>query len=176
LSTTLLEHYLIERFNNTLRQRVSRLVRKILSFSKSLENHIGAIWYFIHHYNASLQLEHYQRWNNFAEIEYDQDDFLDWIEASVIILRHHLQSVKTVAGKKGSVTGFTGAIELGLTPSALTEPEYVQLFWALGQLAPYCGTGHKTTLLSKFYISKNSSQDESLSLEFFRKNAGVGRG
>ncbi|MEG4208402.1 IS1 family transposase [Microcoleus sp. Pol7_A1] len=44
----------IERFNNTLRQRVSRLVRKTLSFSKSLENHIGAIWYFIHHYNTSL--------------------------------------------------------------------------------------------------------------------------
>jgi insertion element IS1 protein InsB len=46
----------IERFNCTLRQRVSRLVRKTLSFSKKLENHIGAIWYFIHHYNASLQL------------------------------------------------------------------------------------------------------------------------
>ena len=44
----------IERFNNTLRQRVSRLVRKTLSFSKSLDNHIGAIWYFIYHYNASL--------------------------------------------------------------------------------------------------------------------------
>ena len=44
----------IERFNNTLRQRVSRLVRKTLSFSKSLENHIGAIWYFVHHYNSSL--------------------------------------------------------------------------------------------------------------------------
>lgn len=42
------------RFNNTLRQRVSRLVRKTLSFSKSLENHISAIWYFIHHYNSSL--------------------------------------------------------------------------------------------------------------------------
>ncbi len=44
----------VERFNNTMRQRVSRLVRKTLSFSKKLENHIGAIWYFIHHYNASL--------------------------------------------------------------------------------------------------------------------------
>jgi IS1 family transposase/transposase-like protein len=42
----------IERFNCTLRQRVSRLVRKALSFSKKLENHIGAIWYFVHHYNA----------------------------------------------------------------------------------------------------------------------------
>jgi insertion element IS1 protein InsB len=41
----------IERFNNTLRQRVSRLVRKTLSFSKKLDNHISAIWNFIHHYN-----------------------------------------------------------------------------------------------------------------------------
>jgi len=46
----------LERFNCTLRQRVSRLVRKTLSFSKKLENHIGAIWYFIHHDNASLHL------------------------------------------------------------------------------------------------------------------------
>ena len=37
----------LERFNNTLRQRVSRLVRETLSFSKKLENHIGAIKYFI---------------------------------------------------------------------------------------------------------------------------------
>ena len=44
----------IERFNNTMRQRVSRLVRNTLSFSKTLVNHIGAIWLFVHHYNASL--------------------------------------------------------------------------------------------------------------------------
>jgi len=41
----------IERFNNTLRQRVSRLVRETLSFSKKLAHHIGAIKYFICHYN-----------------------------------------------------------------------------------------------------------------------------
>lgn len=44
----------IERFNNTMRQRVSRKVRKTLSFSKKLDNHIGAIWNFIHHYNKSI--------------------------------------------------------------------------------------------------------------------------
>ena len=52
----------IERFNCTLRwyaelveaQRVSRLVRKTLSFSKKLSHHIGAIGYFIHHYNATI--------------------------------------------------------------------------------------------------------------------------
>jgi len=34
----------VERLNNTFRQRVSRLVRESLSFSKKLNNHIGAIW------------------------------------------------------------------------------------------------------------------------------------
>jgi IS1 family transposase/transposase-like protein len=45
----------IERFNNTLRQRVSRLVRKTLSVSKKLENHVGAIWNFIHEYNRLIR-------------------------------------------------------------------------------------------------------------------------
>jgi IS1 family transposase/DNA-directed RNA polymerase subunit RPC12/RpoP len=44
----------IERLNNTLRQKISRLVRKTLSFSKKIENHIGAIWLFVHNYNVSL--------------------------------------------------------------------------------------------------------------------------
>ncbi len=49
----------VERFFCTLRQRVSRLVRRALSFSKKLSNHIGAIKYFIWHYNQqqrALQL------------------------------------------------------------------------------------------------------------------------
>ena len=46
----------IERLNCTLRQRVGRLVRKTLSFAKKLENHIGAIFFFAHHYNLSLPL------------------------------------------------------------------------------------------------------------------------
>jgi insertion element IS1 protein InsB len=41
----------IERFNNTLRQRLSRLVRDTLSFSKKLANHVGAIKFFVCHYN-----------------------------------------------------------------------------------------------------------------------------
>lgn len=47
---------LIERLNCTVRQRVSRLVRKTLSFSKKLANHLGAIWCFIHHYNELLRI------------------------------------------------------------------------------------------------------------------------
>lgn len=44
----------VERFNCTLRERVSRLLRDALSFSKSLTNHIGAIKYFICHYNQEI--------------------------------------------------------------------------------------------------------------------------
>ena len=46
----------IERFNNTMRQRCSRLVRKTSAFSKKMENHIRAIKYFICHYNKYLAL------------------------------------------------------------------------------------------------------------------------
>jgi insertion element IS1 protein InsB len=45
----------IKRLNCTLRQRVSRLVRKSLAFSKQLNNHIAAIWNFVHDYNATLK-------------------------------------------------------------------------------------------------------------------------
>lgn len=45
----------IERFDCTMRQRVSRLACKMLSFSKKLDNRLGAIWMFVYHYNASLQ-------------------------------------------------------------------------------------------------------------------------
>jgi insertion element IS1 protein InsB len=55
----------IERLNNTFRQRISRLVRDSLSFSKKMENHVGAVWYFIHDYNAQqskgLSRHHYYR-------------------------------------------------------------------------------------------------------------------
>jgi len=42
----------IERFFGTLRQRCARVVRKVLSFSRKMENHVGALGYFIRHYNS----------------------------------------------------------------------------------------------------------------------------
>jgi CRISPR-associated endoribonuclease Cas6 len=86
-----------------------------------------------------------RRWNDFSSKPFDQNAFLEWVEECVLIHRHRLESVKVTAGKKGSVTGFTGAIELGLASAASSQPEFEQLFYALGQFAPYCGTGHKTT-------------------------------
>ena len=86
-----------------------------------------------------------RRWNNFSGVNFDQAEFLTWIDENAIISRHKLESQKVAAGKKGMVTGFTGAVEFGLGRSAHNRPDFVQLFYALGRLAPYCGTGHKTT-------------------------------
>jgi insertion element IS1 protein InsB len=41
----------VERFNNTLRQRLGRLVRKTLSFSKSETMHEYCLLLFLHEYN-----------------------------------------------------------------------------------------------------------------------------
>jgi CRISPR-associated endoribonuclease Cas6 len=86
-----------------------------------------------------------RRWNDFSARKFIQEEFIDWVDESVIIARHFLASVKTVAGKKGSVTGFTGSVEFGVSSRSPTKPEFIQLYKALWQLAPYCGTGHKTT-------------------------------
>ena len=44
----------IERWNNTLRQRVGRFIRKTLSFSKKEENHKMILAIFIHKYNLEI--------------------------------------------------------------------------------------------------------------------------
>ena len=41
----------VERWNNTLRQRLARFVRKTLSFSKSPEMHEACLRLFLHRYN-----------------------------------------------------------------------------------------------------------------------------
>jgi IS1 family transposase len=41
----------VERWNNTLRQRLGRFVRKTLSFSKSMLMHIACLDPFLHRYN-----------------------------------------------------------------------------------------------------------------------------
>jgi IS1 family transposase len=43
----------LERFNNTLRQRMSHLVRETLSLSKNLANHLRALKSFIGHDNLT---------------------------------------------------------------------------------------------------------------------------
>ena len=45
----------VERLWLTVRQRCGRFVRQTLSFSKCPLNHVGSLWDFIRHYNASLR-------------------------------------------------------------------------------------------------------------------------
>lgn len=86
-----------------------------------------------------------RRWNTFSGEVMDQDRFLDWVDDSVIILRHQLESTKILAGKQGAVTGFTGSVEFGIAGPGRDHPQWTTLLHTLSQLAPYFGTGHKTT-------------------------------
>lgn len=85
-----------------------------------------------------------RRWNDFSEMPFDTDAFLKWVDEHVAIARHQLSSVKVAAGKRGSITGFTGKVEFCVSTQGRQHPEFHQLFSALANLAPYCGTGHKT--------------------------------
>ena len=51
----------VERWNNTLRQRLGRFVRKTLSFSKTEENHEASIKLFIHEYNIAARHKYLAR-------------------------------------------------------------------------------------------------------------------
>ena len=84
-----------------------------------------------------------RRWNHFAPNKYDADDFLNWIEQNVFIVRHQIETSKVKGGKRGLVTGFIGAVELNLARS--DHSEYIRLYKTLGLYSVYCGTGHKTT-------------------------------
>jgi CRISPR-associated endoribonuclease Cas6 len=86
-----------------------------------------------------------RRWNNFAAIEFEPEEFLEWVNECIVILRHDIHSSKVQPGKQGSVTGFIGNIQLGFTAKAKQEPEYMQLVQALTNSTPYFGTGHKVT-------------------------------
>jgi CRISPR-associated endoribonuclease Cas6 len=101
-----------------------------------------------HHFPLPLPINvfhsYLRRWNDFSGMPFEQDAFLDWIDENVIVQQVKLESSKVQAGKKGSVTGFVGAIEYGLSKEG-QQSQYQQLFYTLGRLAPYCGTGHKTT-------------------------------
>ncbi|MEO1636512.1 MAG: CRISPR-associated endoribonuclease Cas6 [Cyanobacteria bacterium J06631_9] len=90
-----------------------------------------------------------RRWNHFARKKIDQVAFLDWVDQHVIVHRHNIESIKVVAGKQGSVTGFMGAVTYQLDRQASEasdeQADFQKLFYALARYSSFCGTGHKTT-------------------------------
>ncbi|AFY68740.1 CRISPR-associated protein, Cas6 family [Thalassoporum mexicanum PCC 7367] len=86
-----------------------------------------------------------RRWSDFAKQSIDKEEFLNWVEEKVYINSHNIATIKTAAGKRGMVTGFTGVVEFGIDGAARNDLTQMQLLQALVRYAPYCGTGHKTT-------------------------------
>ena len=86
-----------------------------------------------------------RRWNSFAAKPINDADFLDWVERSVTISRYDLHTQKTAVAKGGLVTGFVGMLDLSITSQGKRNKTFVHYAYTLCQLAPYCGTGHKTT-------------------------------
>ncbi len=86
-----------------------------------------------------------RRWNDFAPITFDQETFLAWIDEIIFVSNLDIVSVQATVGKRGSVTGFKGFVEFGIDRKVQNNPEFERLLHALVMLAPYCGTGHKTT-------------------------------
>ncbi|WP_017295924.1 CRISPR-associated endoribonuclease Cas6 [Geminocystis herdmanii] len=119
-----------------------------------------------HHYPLphppNLFHSYLRRWNQFSHKVFSQDDFGDWIDKFVIIRGYCLESKKVAGGKKGSVTGFMGWLELSLGHNYQDYPDFTQLYSTLCRFATYCGTGHKTTFgLGHTILSKgNENTDE----------------
>jgi CRISPR-associated endoribonuclease Cas6 len=86
-----------------------------------------------------------RRWNIFSDYQFDPEEFLTWVREGVVLLRHNIRSSKVQPGKQGSVTGFMGSIQLGITNKALYQVDFSHLAHALVAAAPYFGTGHKVT-------------------------------
>jgi CRISPR-associated endoribonuclease Cas6 len=86
-----------------------------------------------------------RRWNIFSDYQFDPTEFLNWVREGVVLLRHNIRSIKVQPGKQGSVTGFMGNIQLGITNKAQYQVDFSHLAHALIAAAPYFGTGHKVT-------------------------------
>jgi CRISPR-associated endoribonuclease Cas6 len=86
-----------------------------------------------------------RRWNIFSSYQFDHEEFLIWVREGVVLLRHNIRSSKVQPGKQGSVTGFMGSVQLGITNKAQYQVDFSHLAHALVAAAPYFGTGHKVT-------------------------------
>lgn len=71
------------------------------------------------------------------------DGWLDWCRESVFVVEHRIETVTVPIDKADHFTGFVGDV---LFEARAGTEEQLRVFQALGQLAPYCGVGRKTTM------------------------------
>ncbi|WP_024547060.1 CRISPR-associated endoribonuclease Cas6 [Picosynechococcus sp. NKBG15041c] len=86
-----------------------------------------------------------RRWNDFSSLPIESGAFLEWVDEFVVVRKHQLETRRVAAGKQGMMTGFIGSAVFNVVTKGRAQSKYCRLFSALGWLAPYCGTGHKTT-------------------------------
>mgnify|MGYP001795288916 CR=1 FL=1 len=67
------------------------------------------------------------------------------MDTYVIIEHHQISTQKVAVNKRGSVNVFIGSVTYAINRRGIIENDIVAMFYALTKLAPYCGTGHKTT-------------------------------
>jgi CRISPR-associated endoribonuclease Cas6 len=114
---------------------------------------------------SNLFHSYLRRWNLFSGYAVAEEAFLEWVEDHVRIDRHWLESLTVPGGKRGNFTGFMGSITFSLSPQGQKNTTYTQLFQSLGQFAPYCGTGHKTTFgLGQTRLGWQDPQESCLAL------------
>ncbi len=80
-------------------------MRKSLFFSNKLENHLAAIWIFVHHYNASLQLANAYFFLN-SVLFYHLDLFLQGTTktAGVSEIKKRVEDLKGIQGAQVAYT------------------------------------------------------------------------
>lgn len=84
-----------------------------------------------------------ERWNHFAPVYLGSDELVSYIERSLFISRHRLQT-KSFQIHSGRVTGFTGEVSLRLVSNI--DPLLSNVVNLLIHYAQFAGTGMKTRL------------------------------
>jgi len=86
-----------------------------------------------------------RRWNDFAPEAFPQEEFLAWIEQVIYITNYNIICTNVAVAKQGYAIGFTGTVEFAVDLKVSKNSDFEKLLFALIELAPYCGTGYKTT-------------------------------
>lgn len=102
-----------------------------------------------------------ERWNHFAPVYLGGDELISYLEASLVLSRHKLQT-HLFRVHKGQVTGFKGDVTLQVL--GRTDPLLANVATLLIQYAQFAGTGIKTRLgmgqtdvITKDYSTKRST-------------------
>ncbi len=71
------------------------------------------------------------------------DGWLDWCRRDLFVTRHNIETATVNISKREKFTGFVGEVWLDAHRGGEAE---MSAWQALGELAAFCGVGHKTTM------------------------------